>query len=217
MEPIRTWAVSCSIRLAVAASILAVVLAGVSPAQPAGAPAPPDASSAQRAAPAPRAGAVLPDGACVSERLFGLPGLANVGRVAPGIFRGAQPRPEGYATLKAMGIRTVINLRSRHGEAEAVEAAGMRPVEIRMSTFEDVDLERVRKAVTLMADPANHPVFVHCAHGQDRTGVVVAVYRMDVEGWAAAAAEDEMQAFGFNDIWVQLKDFVRHYAAKPAR
>lgn len=210
MEPIRTWAVPFSIRPAVAASILAVVLAGVSPAQPA-------ATSAQRAAPARAAGAVLPDGACVSERLFGLPGLANVGRVAPGIFRGAQPLPEGYATLKAMGIRTVINLRSRHGEAKAVEAAGMRPVEIPMNTFEDVDLERVRKAVALMADPANHPVFVHCAHGQDRTGVVVAAYRMDVEGWAQAAAEDEMQAFGFNDIWVQLKDFVRHYAAKPAR
>lgn len=37
--------------------------------------------------------------------------------------RGAQPKPEGYATLKAMGVRTVINLRTRHGEREAVEAA----------------------------------------------------------------------------------------------
>ena len=68
----------------------------------------------------------LPRDVRVSERLFGLPGLTNVGRVANGIFRGAQPKPEGYATLKAMGVRTVINLRSRHGEREAVEAAGMR-------------------------------------------------------------------------------------------
>ncbi|MGZ9148741.1 MAG: hypothetical protein ACXW4G_10250 [Candidatus Deferrimicrobiaceae bacterium] len=57
----------------------------------------------------------LPGNVRVSEHLFGLPGLTNVGRVANGIFRGAQPKPEGYATLKAMGVRTVINLRTRHG------------------------------------------------------------------------------------------------------
>ncbi len=158
---------------------------------------------------------VLPIGARVSERLFGLRGLGNVGRVAPGVFRGAQPQPDGYATLKGMGIRTVINLRSRHGEARAVEAAGMRSIELPMNTFEDVDVETVRQAVALMADPANQPVFVHCAHGQDRTGVVVAVYRMDVDGWSEAVAEEEMQAFGFNDIWAQLMDFVRRYPAKP--
>ncbi len=158
----------------------------------------------------------LPDGARVSERLFGLPGLKNVGRVAPGIFRGAQPRPEGYGTLKGMGIRTVVNLRSRHGEAEAVEAAGMRSVMLPMNTFRDVDVETVRRAVAIIADPANQPVYVHCAHGQDRTGVVVAVYRMDVDGWSEADAEAEMQAFGFNDIWTQLKSFVRRYPARPA-
>jgi len=69
---------------------------------------------------------VLPGNLRVSERLFGLPGLTCVGRVAPGIFRGAQPEPEGYATLKVMGVRTVINVRQRHGEREAVEAAGGR-------------------------------------------------------------------------------------------
>ncbi len=160
---------------------------------------------------------VLPDGARVSERFFGLRGLKNVGRVAPGIIRGAQPRPDGYGTLKSMGVRTVLNLRSRHGEAEAVEAAGMRSVMLPMNTFRDVDMETVRKAVAIIADPANQPVYVHCAHGQDRTGVVVAVYRMDVDGWSQADAEAEMQAFGFNDVWVQLKDFVRHYPARAGR
>jgi len=158
-----------------------------------------------------RAPAIVPGTERVSERLFGLPGLTRVGRVAPGIFRGAQPTPEGYATLKAMGVRTVINLRTRHGERKAVEAAGMRYVEIPMRFWKDVDPAVVRMALSAMTDPANQPVFIHCSRGTDRTGVVVAVYRMEVDGWSKAEAEAELEAFGFHEIWSQLKEFVRRY------
>ena len=154
---------------------------------------------------------VLPANFRVSERLFGLPGLTNVGRVANGIFRGAQPKSEGYATLKAMGVRTVINLRTRHGEREAVEAAGMRYVEIPMSFLRKADPAAVRKTLSVMTDPGNQPVFVHCSVGTDRTGVVVAVYRMEVDGWSEAEAEAEMVAFGFQEVFSQLKEFVRRY------
>ena len=148
----------------------------------------------------------------VSERLFGLPGLTNVGRVAVGIYRGAQPKPEGYATLKAMGVRTVIKLRTRHGEREAVEASGMQSVEIPMNVMKNVDPAAVRKALSVMTDPVNQPVFVHCQHGKDRTGLVAAVYRMEVDGWSEAEAEAEMEAFGFHEIWFQLKKFIRRYS-----
>jgi protein tyrosine phosphatase (PTP) superfamily phosphohydrolase (DUF442 family) len=152
--------------------------------------------------------AVPPGKGRVSEHLFGLPGLTSVGRVAPGIFRGAQPEPEGYATLKAMGVRTVVNLRTHHGEREAVEAAGMRYVEIPMSFLKKADPTIVRKALSVMTDPANQPVFVHCSVGTDRTGVVVAVYRMEVDGWSKAEAEAEMEAYGFDWIWFRLKKTV---------
>ncbi|HJX73138.1 MAG TPA: hypothetical protein VJ307_03200 [Candidatus Deferrimicrobiaceae bacterium] len=153
----------------------------------------------------------LPGNVRVSEHLFGLPGLTNVGRVANGIFRGAQPEPEGYTTLKAMGVRTVINLRTRHGEREAIEAAGMRYVEIPINVWKNVDPAAVRKALSLMTDPANQPVFVHCSRGKDRMEVVAAVYRMEVDGWSEAEAEAEMEAFGFHEFWSQYKEFVRRY------
>ena len=178
---------------------------------------PPPAAGGDNASMAPlgrvaaRAPTIVPGTERVSERLFGLPGLTRVGRVAPGIFRGAQPTPEGYATLKAMGVRTVINLRTRHGERKAAEAAGMRYVEIPMSFWKDVDPAVVRIALSAMTDPANQPVFVHCSRGTDRTGVVMAVYRMEVDGWSEAEAEAEMEAFGFHEIWSQLKEFVRRY------
>ncbi len=154
----------------------------------------------------------LPEGTRVApERMFGLPGLTHVGRVASGIYRGAMPRPEGYATLAKMGVRSVINLRSRNEEKEQVEVHGMRSFGVPMSTFGDVNPEMVRKAVALMADPANQPVFVHCRQGRDRTGVVVAVYRMEIDGWSPKEAEEEMQAYGFHDVWFRMKSFVRGY------
>jgi len=157
---------------------------------------------------------VLPDGARISEKVFGLIGLSNVGRVSPGIFRGAQPLPEGYKTLKAMGIKTVINLRSQHGEKDIVESAGMQSIEIPMSVFRSVDIEKVNNIISSMINPDNQPVYIHCKLGQDRTGVVIAAYRMRVDGWSLSEAEAEMQSFGFNDLWVKLKKFVREYAER---
>ena len=171
------------------------------------------AAQAPGAAPAANSAAAvtLPHGARVSERLFGLTGLSNLGRVAPGVYRGAQPLPEGYRSLKAMGIRTVVNLRTRHTEKAAVEVAGMRSIEIPISTTSTIDPEAVTRALSAITDPANQPVFLHCAQGRDRTGVVVAVYRMEIDGWSHAEAEAEMRTFGFHDAWIQMKHFVRGY------
>lgn len=159
----------------------------------------------------------LPISARSSERLYNLPGLSNVGRVAPGVLRGAEPGKEGYVTLKAMGVKTVIDMRTTANEKKAVETAGMNAVAIPIEMTRDGLKEKVDKVVALMADPANHPVYVHCRHGQDRTGIVVAAFRMKQQGWSLADAETEMQAFGFNDIWVNFKKFIRGYGAELKR
>lgn len=156
----------------------------------------------------------LPATAHSSERIYNLAGLTNVGRVAPGVFRGAQPGKDGYATLKAMGIRTVIDMRTTESEKAQVEGAGMRAIAIPIEMTRNGLKEKVDRVVALMADPANQPVYVHCRHGQDRTGIVVAAYRMKLQGWRLADAEAEMQAFGFNDVWINFKRFIRQYAAQ---
>lgn len=154
----------------------------------------------------------FPEETRFSERIFGLKGLTNVGRVAPHIYRGAEPLLEGYTTLKKMGIRTVINLRTTSSEKQAVEAAGMRSVEVPLSVLNDINPKTVNEVIQIMKDPANQPIFLHCRQGQDRTGIIVAAYRMKVDGWSLADAEAEMQSFGFNDIWHELKEFIRDYA-----
>jgi len=160
---------------------------------------------------------ILPPTAHTSERIYNLPGLSNVGRVTAGVLRGAQPGKDGNATLKAMGVKTVIDMRTSESEKAQVEAAGMRAVAIPIEMTRDGLKEKVERVVALMADPANQPVYVHCRHGQDRTGIVVAAYRMKQQGWSLAEAETEMQAFGFNDVWVNFKKFIRGYGAQLSR
>jgi protein tyrosine phosphatase (PTP) superfamily phosphohydrolase (DUF442 family) len=158
----------------------------------------------------------LPATARTSERIYNLPGLSNVGRVVPGVLRGAEIGKDGYATLKAMGVKTVIDMRTSANEQKAVEAAGMKAIAIPIEMTRDGLKEKVDRVVALLADPANQPVYVHCRHGQDRTGIVVAAFRMKQQGWSLADAETEMQTFGFNDVWINFKKFIRSYGKDVA-
>lgn len=81
-----------------------------------------------------------------------------------------------------------------------------------LNAFKGLNSETIDKVITVMTNPEYQPVFIHCKLGEDRTGALVAIYRMDVEGWTVSEAETEMQAFGFNDIWLNLKNAVRKYA-----
>ena len=146
-----------------------------------------------------------------SEHLYNLPGLGNVGRVAPGVYRGEQPGAAGYATLKRLGIKTVIDLRTSESEKTQVEAAGMKAIAVPIEMTRKGLRQKVDQVVALMADPANQPVYVHCRHGQDRTGIVVAAYRMTQDNWSLKDVEAEMQSFGFNDVWTNFKAFIRTY------
>lgn len=171
-------------------------------------------AAGEQAAPADKPAVTLPSSARVVEKIFGLPGLPNLGRVSPTFYRGAQPENDGFSTLRAMGIRTVINLRLKHSERDEVEAAGMRSIEIPMNAFTSVKEDDIRRILAILADEGNHPVFLHCKHGKDRTGLIVALYRMDEQGWPKAEAVDEMEDYGFNGALFKLKRYIRAYRPK---
>jgi protein tyrosine/serine phosphatase len=86
---------------------------------------------------------------------------------------------------------------------------GMKSVEVPLSVLSDVNPGTVNAIIDVLKNPDNQPVYVHCRQGQDRTGIIVAAYRMKVEGWSLRDAEAEMQSFGFNDIWIELKEFIK--------
>ena len=135
------------------------------------------------------------------------PGILNFHRVAPGITRGAAPTPEGLKALKAMGIQTVVDLRiSPHlvrQEATQVRALGLRFVNLPMGSDPPTAKQVAVFLATLQAAP-QHPVFVHCQHGADRTGCMVGIYRETQQGWGFPQTWVEMRRYGFNPHWMLL-------------
>jgi hypothetical protein len=148
-----------------------------------------------------------------ARRLPGARGVAYAAQVAPGLYRGGAPDEAGVEWLRSIGIRTVINLRHYHGttEGERVRAAGMRYERIPLESSDAPEPEQVARFLELVRDPTLGPTYVHCLHGVDRTGVMMAVYRLEVEGWERAEALAEMKHFGPHKIWRDLRRFVREY------
>jgi protein tyrosine/serine phosphatase len=144
-----------------------------------------------------------------STHLFGLDGLVNVGKVTEGVYRGADPAPEGFKTLADVGFKTILNL-SHENDDDFVRPFSIREIRLPMGFFGEVEGAKVRKAVALLSDASLHPIYVHCAQGRDRTGMVVACYRIE-SGWPTKEAIDEMESFGFHYVWSHFLEFVQGY------
>jgi tyrosine-protein phosphatase SIW14 len=147
--------------------------------------------------------------------------IDNFGRVNPNYFRGAQPKGQDYADLAALGVKTLINLTSDDADATEkamVEQAGLRYVQIPMSTHEPPTSTQLTEFLALVHDPANQPVYVHCVGGRHRTGVMTAAYRMTQDGWTAERAFEEMKQyrFGADFLHPEFKAFVYSYRAESA-
>jgi len=138
------------------------------------------------------------------------PGLSNFHRVSDGLYRGAQPTAEGMRQLRALGIRTVVNLREFHSDDDLLGDTGLEVVDIPMGAWRAEDGDLV-KFLRVVADPRRGPVFVHCQHGSDRTGTMCAVYRIAVCGWDKDEALREMTqgGFGFHEVFGNLPEYLQ--------
>lgn len=127
-------------------------------------------------------------------------GVANFGEVTPQLYRGAQPSKQGFENLSKMGINIVVDLRGGGEvarEEKEVTAAGMKFVAIPWECSNPKD-DYFVKFLTILRDNPDKKIFVHCHVGVDRTGMMVASYRMAEQGWTAEEALREMKAFGFS-------------------
>lgn len=145
--------------------------------------------------------------------------IDNFGSVNDHYYRGGQPEGRDYDDLKALGVKTVIDLTDDDTDAREpgiVKSLGMKFVAIPMSTHETPSPEKIAKFLDIVNDPANQPVYVHCVGGRHRTGVMTAAYRMSDDGWTADRAFSEMKQykFGADFLHSEFKDFV--YAFHPA-
>jgi protein tyrosine/serine phosphatase len=146
------------------------------------------------------------------------PGLPNLHRVNASLYRSAQPSKTGFAFLQtqpslAKGdrpIKTILSLRAFNDDAPHVPASTvLRLEQIRFKTWHPEN-EDVVKFLRIVSTPALQPVLVHCQHGSDRTGTMVAIYRIAFDGWTKAQATDEMinGGFGFHPMWQNLLHYI---------
>jgi len=137
-------------------------------------------------------------------------GVENFHRVSPVLYRGAQPTDEGMKRLAEMGIKMIVSFRQFHGDSDEIGDVPLRYKRIRVNAFRPED-DEVAEFLEIVADPDNHPVFVHCLHGADRTGMMCAAYRVAFQGWTKpqAIAEWTEGGFGFHGIFKNMVKYFR--------
>jgi tyrosine-protein phosphatase SIW14 len=142
--------------------------------------------------------------------------LPRFHEVAPGLYRGGQPKREGFDLLKQRGVKTIINLREERDERELVEGLGLKYVYIPLDARDQVSTDDITTFLATVSDPAHQPVFVHCRRGADRTGFMIGLYRIARQGWTAEQAYDEARAIGMRWWYRGLKRQLYEFAAKRA-
>jgi tyrosine-protein phosphatase SIW14 len=144
--------------------------------------------------------------------------IKNFGQMDERFYRGAQPKEKDYESLKALGIKTVVDLQAEPKEYEKriVESLGMRYVNIPMVGKKYPTDEAVSAFLKLVDDPETGKFYVHCAGGRHRTGAMGAVYRFTKYNWNFDQVYAEMKKYDFYTSWGHgdFKDFVQDYWAK---
>ena len=148
--------------------------------------------------------------------------IPNFYQVDEVLYRGGQPNQRGLERLKSLGIKTVISLRGEDEELlqekNQLQAWGINFYSLPMSVYERPTDEQVLKFLEIVLRKDNQPVFLHCTSGRDRTGAMIAMYRVVVSGITIKQAYKEAKRLGF---WPykgevpELKNFIHQLKDKP--
>ena len=140
-------------------------------------------------------------------------GLPNLHRVDARLYRSAQPTAEGMTNLVALGVKTVVNLRDNHSDADEIGGLPLTAKRIEIFTG-NLKVEQVKAFLAILDDTNAVPVLVHCQHGADRTGTMCALYRIFRQDWPVESAITEMKegGFGYHSVWFNLPRFIRKAA-----
>ena len=147
--------------------------------------------------------------------------LPNFHQINENLYRGGQPTAEGIKQLATLGIKTIINFRDMREtvrrEKELAEANGLRFINLHLSNWFASNDEEIHAIIEIIRNPELQPVFIHCKRGADRTGTIVAVYRMMFDGWTDSQANREAKTHGIGWWQVWMKDYIKAYYKRMKR
>jgi protein tyrosine/serine phosphatase len=136
-------------------------------------------------------------------------------RVNDRLYRGGQPVKDGIQQLAALGVNSIINLRDEDEnsstEADEAKSAGLRYFNVPFKRFGRPTDEAVNRVLSLIDSKDNGIVFIHCHKGEDRTGMIIALYRINHDGWTDHEAIQEAKHFGMKFWQAQMRDYISDY------
>lgn len=142
-------------------------------------------------------------------------------QVSEKLYRSGQPRNGELNRLRELGINTVINLRGASAQTRAEEAEaralGLNYFNVALPNWARPQDTRVARILELIAAPENGRVLVHCKDGVDRTGMIVAMYRVAHEGWTSNRALAEAERNGMRRTQFWMRDYVEDYGDRVAK
>ena len=141
-------------------------------------------------------------------------GVPNFYRVSAEFYRSAQPDAQGFRNLESLGLRAVVSLRQTVNDAPLAAGTGLSLARVPMKSRyvgEKNGAKVVQAMRDLRAGMQLGPVLVHCHHGADRTGLIVALWRVLYESWTRQQAIDELieGGYGFHPIWGNIPRYLR--------
>ena len=147
----------------------------------------------------------------IRQRIFGnsLPNLHQVD--GDDLLRGGQPSNAGLKQLARKGVKTIINLRAADFNRRVIEeyhSHELRTIHIPFYPLNPDDQIMI-DFLKVIKDRSHKPAFVHCFHGADRTGAVIAIYRIIVQNWDKDRAIAEMKLKGFHWWHKNLIDYIK--------
>jgi tyrosine-protein phosphatase SIW14 len=136
--------------------------------------------------------------------------LKNIYQVDKDIYRSEQPDSEDFEELAKFGIKEVLNLREYHSDNDETEKTSLKLHRLKIDTG-STSKEDIVKALKIIKNRKG-PILIHCWHGSDRTGTIIATYRIIFNQWSKEKALDEMVNGGYgyhSSIYPQLVDLVK--------
>jgi len=143
--------------------------------------------------------------------------LNNLYQIDEGVFRSEQPGELDFFKLEKLGITEVLNLRRWHSDDKKAKKTNftLYHVPMRAGNIKEKDVIQALKII----QNRKGDFLIHCKHGADRTGLIIAMYRIVFQNYTKEQAIKEMTegGFGFHSIYKNIIDYIQQADVEKIR
>lgn len=143
--------------------------------------------------------------------------LNNFWKINDTIYRSEQPHKKDFVYLNNLGFRAVLNLRTCHTDKKLINNFNIVEYNVKMKAGHFGDKEIIESIKVIRDSPK--PLIVHCWHGSDRTGVVIAMFRIIYQNWTKEQALLELQngGYGFHTVFSNIQEYIKNVDVENIR